>query len=124
MSSMQITTKFLSVESHLERRIQPIYLMDYESGKKYYTVTSSILDDEIDWSMTDGGEKVRIPINAYRTRDQSGLWLFGTGLQLGAKALASLPRNVRVKELLFVLGEECHEVEDGYRVYAGLVAIE
>ena len=120
---MQITTKFLSVESHLERRIQPIYLMDYESGKKYYTVTSSILDDEIDWSMTDGGEKVRIPINAYRTRDQSGLWLFGTGLQLGAKALASLPRNIVVKELLFVLGEECYPVGDGYRAFAGLVAI-
>lgn len=120
---MLLSTKFISVDRYVDQKIQPVYLLDYAPGKKYYTVTSSILADQLDWSMTDGGEKVRIPINAYRTRDQSELWLFGTGLQLGAKALASLPHNIIVKELLFVLGEECYSVGDGYRAFAGLVAI-
>ncbi len=120
---MLLSTKFISVDRYLEQKVQPIYLMDYAPGKKYYTVTNSILSDQLDWALTDGGEKVRIPINAYKTRDQSGLWLFGTGLQLGAKALASFPHNIIVKELLFVLREECHEVDEGYRAYAGLVAV-
>jgi len=135
---MQFKHKFIDVDHHIETGQQPVYLMDYDHAKEYYTVTSSLLAETIEWSATAQGQKVRIPVFAYRTRD-SNVSLWGLGLQCGLRALmhpdhdpgvpAIIGNSKEGDEVILVFGDKCHAVpagenedtdEDGYRVYVGL----
>ena len=118
---MEFTRKFIDVEEHIGSGEQPVYLMDAVPGKKYYTPHSSLLGDEIKWTLTRVGDKVRIPIFAYRTNGKFDTSLWGLGIQCGMRALDEW--GGKPASVILVLGDKAHELEDGYRIYLGLTIV-
>jgi hypothetical protein len=123
---MEFDNKFIEVGPYLELRTQPTYMLSFEPKYVYHTVTSALTSDFVEWSTTDSGEAVRIPIFAYKTAKEPLSGLFHFGLQLGFSAMqeaASMFPTDKCKVIL-VTGVECHDLseegEDAYRVYMGI----
>ena len=118
---MEFVNKFVDVDDYIRSKQQPTYLMDLAGGKAYYTPVSSLVEDDIQWSITSTGDKVRIPIFAYRTKEKFNISIWGLGLQCGMLALSALGKEP--ESVVLVFGDKCHEFEDGYRVYLGLTMV-
>jgi|TARA_R110000824_G_scaffold82768_15_gene207525 hypothetical protein len=125
---MEFVNKFISVERHVGSGEQPIYLMDYGGKYVYHTLTSPISSAESpEWSITDSGDKVRVPIFAYKSGKEPDSGLFGYGIQLGIEALElAKPTGHFPHHVVLVLGIECHDLaeaeegEEAHRVYVGI----
>lgn len=115
---MEFINKFVDVDRHIGSGEQPVYLMDYTAGEEHHIPHSSLLSDKIEWSVVKSGDKVRIPIFAYRTKEKFDMSLWGLGLQCGMRALDEW--GGKPKKVILVFGDKCHEFEDGYRTYLGL----
>lgn len=123
---MEFIRKFIDVEGHVGSGEQPVYLMDVVPGEQYHTPHSSLLGDDIEWVLTRVGDKVRIPIFAYRTNGTFDTSLWGLGIQCGMHALDDwriIASEWRPKNVILVLGDQAHEFEDGYRIYLGLTIV-
>ena len=118
---MEFVNKFIDVDDHIKSKQQPTYLMDLAGGREYHTPVSSLVEDDIKWSITRTGDKVRIPIFAYRTKEKFNISIWGLGLQCGMRALSALGKEP--ESVVLVFGDKCHEFEDGYRVYLGLTMV-
>lgn len=128
------------IHEHLLAGQQPIVLLDRpfvggvpDAGRNvflnvkvartgvFYTATSDLLQPEIQWALTEKGEKVRVPVFAYRTLSPNFASLVGTGVQLGLKALENLGKTRGAPESAYLLlADEVHSVDGGYRFYLGL----
>ena len=124
---MEFVNKFIDVDDHLRSKQQPTYLMDLAGGVEYHTPISSLVNDNIQWSITRTGDKVRVPIFAYRTKEKFNISIWGLGLQCGMIALSAYGRlgwpDKEPESVVLVFGDKCHEFEDGYRVYLGLTMV-
>ena len=118
---MEFTRKFIDIEGHIGSGEQPVYLMDLVPGNEYHTPHSSLLGGEIEWSLSRVGDKVRIPIFAYRTNGKFDTSLWGLGIQCGMSALDAW--GGKPSSVILVLGDKAHELEDGYRIYLGLTIV-
>lgn len=115
---MEFISKYIDVEGHIGSGEQPIYLMDFDIGREYHTAQSSLLSEEIEWSITRKGDKIRIPIFAYRTTTKLDTAMWGLGIQCGMQALDAW--GGKADRVFLVFGDSAHEFDDGYRVYLGL----
>lgn len=123
---MKFIDEYINVDRHLETKQQPVFLMDFTPGKEYHTAVSSLASDDIEWSISRSGDKVRIPIFAYRTSKELGTSVWSAGLHCGLRAIHSwgIERwGDDPESVVLVFGDTCHEVEDGYRVYLGLTMV-
>ena len=118
---MRFIDKYINVDHHIESKKQPVFLMKFTPGKEYHTATSSLNAEEIEWSISRSGDKVRIPIFAYRTVEKLDTSVWGAGIQCGLRALYSWGGDP--ESVVLVFGDKCHELEDGYRVYLGLTMV-
>ena len=119
---IKFVNKFIEVEDYVHSGVQPIFLMDYDPTYVYSTLTSPVNSQEDTWSITENGDKVRIPVFGYKSGKEPDSGLFGFGLQLGMQAITLIKRPFT--HVVMVLGVERHDLsEDGdeaYRVYAGI----
>lgn len=129
---MEFVNKFISVERYVGSGEQPVYLMDYDGQHIYTTLMSSVNSPDREWSHTDSGDKVRIPIFAYKTGKEPASGMFPCGAQIGMQALACYQRYsddtrlTDVHHVVLAVGVECHDLaeaedsEEAYRVYIGI----
>lgn len=118
---MKFIDKYINVDHHLEIKQQPVFLMNFTPGKEYHTAVSSLAEEDIKWSISRSGDKVRIPIFAYRMSDKLDTSVWGAGIHCGLRALSSWDDDP--ESVVLVFGDKCHKVEDGYRVYLGLTMV-
>jgi hypothetical protein len=88
---------------------------------EFWTPDGSLFSPDLSWSMTDQGTYVRIPIVTYQTHTKALAALWGLGLELGAKGLASLAEQTRKtpRRLVLVLGNACPEADAAFRASVG-----
>jgi hypothetical protein len=84
--------------------------------------TSPLNAPEVQWSFTQTGDHVRVPVFAYKTRERAPATIWGTALQLGMRAVESLRQTTShpLISCTLVLGDTCHDLADGYRCYVGM----
>jgi len=138
---MQFHVEWLDVNPYISQGMQPTFLLERPlppsaqgSPKgnlfnvaevarlgKWYVPVSPLNLETIEWSFTNSGQHVRVPIFAYRT-GRNCTYVWGTGLEFGARALDSLKTNHNpvVESCTLVLGRECHDLGDAYRCYVGM----
>lgn len=118
---MKFIDKYIDVDQHIERKQQPIFMLDFTPGKEYHVATTSIATEDIEWSISRAGDKVRIPIFAYKTVEKADTSVWGAGIQCGLRAIHSW--GDKPDSVVLIFGDKCHEVEEGYRVYLGLAMV-
>jgi hypothetical protein len=131
---------WLNVDSFLAQGIQPVVCLErplknladdklFLSAKPgrdgtYRVAASPLSQSQVDWSLVTTGDFVRIPVFAYTTTSAALSAILFTGLELGLAAARSLAATDKqpVEQIIMVLGEDCHHLEDRncFRCYIGL----
>ncbi len=139
---MKYAVHWIDVTENLATQQQPVFLLERPliHGKNvkggvfnvaevarvgtYWVPTSDLNIATIAWSKTASGQYVRIPVFGYRTQQPAESAVFGTAVQLGISALASLYQKVSNAPVLcthLVIGHQVHHLgPEGYRGYLGL----
>lgn len=139
---LQFVTKWFNVTPNLLAQQQPIVdvVVDREKNHdgprawaggsqiartgEFWVPTSGILEEQITWALSRGGDAVRIPVHAYKTeRALAAIW--GLGVQLGMMAITGLRARTQdvPRQVTLVLGHECTDLtpaEDAFRCYVGV----
>ena len=118
---MKFIDKYINVDQHIERKQQPVFMLEFDPAKEYDVATSSIATEDSEWSISRSGDKVRVPVFAYRTVEKMDTSVWGAGIQCGLRALHSW--GDKPDSVVLIFGDKCHEVEGGYRVYLGFVMV-
>lgn len=90
----------------------------------FWVPQGPVLGEGPGWSVSKGGDYVRIPVFAYKTQQRALSTIFGLGIQIGLAALADLRNHTQdvPRGAVLVLGHECHDLapEDTFRCYVGV----
>lgn len=145
---MRLQVKWIDVNDHLRQGIQPVFILKrskmhdnpkawagpskvglgqywvaQEPAQGIQTVRTEE-DAVIGLSRVSGGEVVRIPVLAFRTRERAQSAILAVGLEIGMAAVCELRNHVPDTpfEATLVLGNECHDLypEPAFRCYVGL----
>jgi len=89
---------------------------------EFWVPSNAITEPAIKWEVTNQGDHVSIPLNAYRTPEQAKGWLVAAAMEHGLRAGFDLGRRCHKQpvEITLVLGHKVDAVEEGYRFYLGL----
>lgn len=139
---MQYRPQFIDVNDHLERQEQPVFLLERpllhgdkpkgglfnasEVARKgtFWTPTTSLLEGNIEWSLVDKDQYVRVPIFAYRTASKAASHIVGLAFQCGMLVQQAFKLHRQLDKILIchlIIGHEIHELEDdAFRFYLGL----
>lgn len=140
---MKFETCYVDVNPYLATGQQPVSLIERQLPQGHGTqgsllrVTETgrcgtfwvpdghlLASDSLSWSMTETGQYVRVPIEAYRTQEKALATLLGLALQIGMVAVDSLRQYTsdRPQVVTLLLGHECPVTEDGqaFRCFIGV----
>jgi len=132
---------YLDVSQNLRDGQMPFYLLERPlphdqpkawSGQteiarvgKFWIPLQSLLVADQQWFFVDKGEKVLVPIHAYRTASRSLTTIFGLGQQLAILAMTSFRAQVQesLVRVVQILGHDCTDLAgegvDAFRCYCG-----
>jgi hypothetical protein len=140
MDILKHTVLWIATDAYVQAHEQPVYFherpvahkqkMGYAAAEtarlgEFWVPYKPVLsaDEDLDWSLTRTGDKVAIPVNAYKVNRALGS-LFGFGIQVGVNALRNLQQRTKdtPTELILVVGQECTDLypEPFYRCFLGL----
>lgn len=140
---MNIHYTWLDVSENLARREQPVAVLRRKLlhgeranggvfanaqvarvGRFWVPVTPLTGDAPAEWSLTDAGDLVRVPISAYRTQNASEASVFACGLSVGLRAMQQFYEKTGepARQLHMYLGHQCDPLpgHEAYRCYVGL----
>ncbi|MCI0420753.1 MAG: hypothetical protein L0312_16255 [Acidobacteria bacterium] len=129
---MDYLIRWIDVTPNLTSGQQPVFMLErpylHDSGKvrtgTFWVPQASLEDPSTQWSVTESGDFVRVPVMAYRTRERAMSLILGTGLQLGIAAIMSLRHHTQDEPIsaVLLLGHEVSDLPDknAFRVYVGL----
>src|SRR5215471_9726887 len=137
MASPKFSVCYLDVSENLATGMMPFFLLERPkthdeprpwAGQtevarvgKFWVPLQSLFTEDQQWFFADKGEKVLVPVHAYRTASRSLTTIFGLGQQLAVLALASFQEKVRepLGRVIQVLGHDCTDLLDAFRCYCG-----
>jgi len=120
---MRTTVEWLDISEFIASNRQPIAMFNRREsgGHKFIVPVSPLLQPVIDWSMTDKGDMVRVPMFGYDAPQKARSSILVTGVELGIAAASQLPKaHGNPAHCVLFVHTQVDEVGSVFRCYAGL----